>query len=111
MREYIKKILGSGHNNTTTLIVSNNEIEDIIKIVKSLEGPGLLLEGVIKTVQNEVKEQEGGFLSMLLSTLGARLLGNLLTGKGIYRAGKGKGISRAREGIVRAGYSNKKMNF
>ena len=46
MREYIKKILGSGHNNTTTLIVSNNEIEDIIKIVKSLEDSGLLLEGV-----------------------------------------------------------------
>ena len=80
MQEYIKKILGTGHN-TITLIISNNEIEDIIKIVKSLEDSGLLLKGVTKTVQNEVKEQKGGFLSMLLGTLGASLLGNLLTGK------------------------------
>ena len=119
MQEYIKKILESGHNNTTTLIISNNEIEDIIKIVKSLEDSGLLLKGVTETVQNEVKEQKGGFLSMLLGTLGASLLGNLLTGKGIYRAGKGKGINRAGEGIVRAGYGrpsssalhNNKMDF
>ena len=102
-----KKILGSGN---TTLIISNNEMEDIFKIIKSLEGSGLLLKGVTKTVQNEVKEQKGGFLSMLLGTLGASLLGNLLTGKGIYRAGKGKGINRAGEGIVRAGYGNK-MDF
>ena len=79
-------------------------MEDIIKIVQALEDSGLLLEGVTKTVQNEVKEQKGGVLSMLLGTLGANLLGNLLTGKGIYRAGKGKGINRAGEGIVRAGY-------
>ena len=91
-----KKILGS---TTTTLIISNDEIEDIIKIVKSLEDSGLLLKGVTETVQNEVKEQKGGFLSMLLGTLGASLLGNILTGKGINRAG---------EGIVRAGYGNKK---
>ena len=79
-----KKILGSGHNNnTTTLIISNNEIEDIIKIVKSLEDSGLLLKGVTETVQNEVKEQKGGFLSMYLGTLGASLLGNILAGKGI----------------------------
>ena len=81
-----KKILGSGHNrpsssashnNTiTTLIISNNDIEDIIKIVKSLEDSGLLLEGLTQTVQNEVKEQKGGFISTLLGTLGARLLGN-----------------------------------
>ena len=77
------------------LIISNNEIENIIEIVKSLEDSGLLLKGVTETVQNEVKEQKGGFLSMLLGTLGASLLGNLFTGKGIYRAG---------EGIVRAGY-------
>ena len=94
----------------TALITSNNGIEDIIKIVKSLEGSGLLLEGVIKTAQNEVKEQKGGFLSVLLGTLGASLLGNLLTGKGIYRAGKGKGINRAGEGVLRAGYGNK-MDF
>ena len=108
MQEYIKKILGSG--NTATLIISNNEMEDIIKTVKSLKDSGLLLKGVTETVQNKVKEQKGGFLSMLLGTLGASLLGNLLTGKGIYRAGKGKGINRAGEGIVRAGYGNK-MDF
>ena len=65
------------------MIISNNEIEDIIKIVKSLEDSGLLLEGETKTVQNEVKEQKGGFLSKLLGTLGANLLGNLLTGRGV----------------------------
>ena len=79
MHEYIKKILGSGN---TTLLVSNDEIEDIIKIIKSLEDSGLLLKRVTETVQNEVKEQKGGFLSMLLSALGASLLGNLLTWKG-----------------------------
>ena len=86
-------------------------MENIIKIVKSIEHSGLLLRAVTETVQNEVKEQKGGFLSMLLGTLGASLLGNLLTGKGIYRAGKGKGINRAGEGIVRAGYGNNKMDF
>ena len=88
-------------------------MKDIIKIVKSLEDSGLLLKGVSETIQNEAKEQKGGFLSMLLGTLGASLLGNLLTGKGIYRAGKGKGINRAGEGIVRAGYgnNNNKMDF
>ena len=85
-------------------------MKDIIRIVKSLEDSGLLLKGVSETIQNEAKEQKGGFLSMLLGTLGASLLGNLLTGKGIYRAGKGKGINRAGEGIVRAGYGNK-MDF
>ena len=63
-------------HNTTTLIISNNELEDIIKIVKSLEDSGLLLEGLNETVQNEVKKQKEAFLSMLLDTLGARLLGN-----------------------------------
>ena len=63
-----KKILGS---TTTTLIISNDEIEDIIKIVKSLEGSGLVLKGVSETVQNEAKDQKGGFLNMLLGTLGA----------------------------------------
>ena len=103
-----KKILGSG--NTTMLIISNDEINDIIKIVKSLEDSGLLLKGVTETVQNEVKEQKGGFLSMLLGTLGASLLGNLLTGRGVNRAGKGRGINRADEGVLRAGYGNK-MDF
>ena len=106
-----KKILGWGNN--ITLIISNDEI-NIIKIVKSLEDSGLLLKGVTETVQNEVKEQKGGFLSMLLGTLGASLLGNLLTGRAIYRAGKGKGVLRADEGVLRAGYGNNsdnKMNF
>ena len=102
-----KKILGLGN---ATLIISNNEMEDIIKIVKSLKDSGFLLKGVTETVQNEVKEQKGGFLSMLLGTLGASLLGNLLTGKGINRAGKGRRINRAGEGVLRAGYGNK-MDF
>ena len=76
-----KNILGSGHNNATTLIIPNNEIEDIDKIVKSLEHSALLLKGVTETVQHEVKQQKGGFLSMLLGTLGASLLGNILTGR------------------------------
>ena len=108
-----KKILESGN---TTLIISNEEMGYIIKIVKSFEDSGVLLDGVTKTVQNEIKEQKGGFITMLLGTLGASLLGNLLTGKGaiaksegreIYRAGKGKGENRAGEGIARACYRNK----
>ena len=91
----------------TTLIISNDEREDIIKIVKSLEDSGLLLKGVTETVQNEVKKQKGEFLSMLLGTLGASVLGNLLTGRGVNSAGKGRGINRAGEGIVRAGYGNR----
>ena len=67
--EIHKKILGFG--NMTILIISNDEMHDIIKIVKSLEDSGLLIEGVTKTLQNEVKEKKGGFLSMLLGTLGA----------------------------------------
>ena len=60
-------------------------------------------------MQNEVKEQKGGFLSMLLGILGANLLGNLLTGKGIYRAGKGKGVLRV--GYGRPLQNNSKMDF
>ena len=73
-----KKILGS---ETTTLIISNNEMEDIIKIVKSLKDSGLLLKGVNETIQNEIKEEKGGFLSILLGTLGTSLLGIILAGK------------------------------
>ena len=76
--EYIKKLLGSGHNNTT-LIISNDEMDDVLKIVKSLEDSGVLLKGVSETIQNEAKEQRGGFPSMLLGTLSASLLGDLLT--------------------------------
>ena len=64
-----KQILGSGHNNTTTLIISNDEIEDIIKIVKSLEDSRLLLKGVSEATQNEAKGEKGGFRSILLGTL------------------------------------------
>ena len=106
-----KKILGSGN---TTLIISNEEMNDVIKIVQALEDSNILLKGVTKTIENETKEQKGGFLSMLLGTVGASLLGNLLTGKGIVRSGsgnnKGKGIVRAGsgnnegKGVVRAGY-------
>ena len=90
-------------------------MEDIIKVVKSLEDSGLLLKGVTEIVQNEVKEQKGGFLSMLLGTLGASLLGNLLTGKGAIATSQGRGIYRAGKGkgIVRDGYGNNssKMDF
>ena len=72
----------------------------IMKIIEALENSGILLKGVTKTIENETKEQRGGFLSMLLGTLGASLLGNLLTG--------GKGIVRAGEGVVRAGEGVKK---
>ena len=88
----ILKILESA---STTLIISNDETEDIIKIVQSLEDSGLLLKRVNESVQNEVKEQKGGFLSMLSGTLGASFLGNMLAGKG---------INRVAEGIIRAGY-------
>ena len=82
-----------------------------MKIIEALENSGILLKGVSKTIENETKEQRGGFLSMLLGTLGASLLGNLLTGgKGMMRAGDG--IVRAGDGIVRAGEgSRKKTKF
>ena len=88
-----KKMLGSGATKgagTTTLIISNDEMNDIIKIANSLEVSGVVLKGVSEAIQREAKEQRGGFLSMLLSTLGVSLLGNLLTGgKGVIRAGEG----------------------
>ena len=99
-----KKIHGSG---TTTLIISNEEMNDIMKIVQALEDSNILLKGVTKTIKNETKEQKGGFLSMLLGTLGASLLGNLLAGKGIVRAGSG---NKKGKGIVRAG-TGKQWDF
>ena len=104
-----KKISGSGNN--TTLIILNKDMDDLIKIVKSLEDSDLLLKGITESVQNEIKEQKGGLLSMLLGTLDASLLGNLLTGKGAFHARKrvnkkGKEIHRAGEGIVRAREGN-----
>ena len=87
-------------------------MKDIIKIVKSLENFGLLLKEVSETVQNEAKEQKGGFLSMLLGTLGASFQGNVLAGEGAIATSQGQGINRAGEGVIRAGYGNKnKMDF
>ena len=74
-----KKVFGS---DTTILIISNEEMNDIMKIIKTLEGSGLLIKDVKETIKNEAKGQKRGFLSMLLGTLDASLLGNLLTGKG-----------------------------
>ena len=95
-----KKILGSG--NHTTLIISNYDIQHLLKIVKSLEDSGILLDGITETVKNEVKKQKGGFLSMLLGTLGASLVGDLLT-KNL----SGRGVIRFGEGTTRAAYGSK----
>ena len=92
--------LRSGHN--TTLIISNDEMKYILKIAKSLENSGLLLKGVSETIKNEAKEQKGGFLSILLGTLGANLLGNMLAGKGVIKAG---------EATTRVGYGSKKSSL
>ena len=73
MQEF-KKIHGSG---ITTLIISNEEMNDVMKIVQALEDSNIVLKGVTETIKNETKEQKGGFLSTLLGTLGASLLGNL----------------------------------
>ena len=91
-------------------------MEDIIEIVISLEDFGLLLKGVNKTIKNEAKERKGGFIGMLLGTLGASLLGNMLAGKGAIATSQGRGINRAGDGIIRVGYgskrySNKKFKF
>ena len=88
------------HSSGVKLIIEQEDMNDIMKIIKALENSGILLKGVSKTIKNEIKEQRGGFLSMLLGTLEASSLGNLLTG--------GKGIMRAGDGIVRAGSGSKK---
>ena len=97
--------MGSGHNKTI-LIISNNEKDDILKIVQSLENSGVLLKVVSETIIHEAKEQRGGFLSMLLGTLGASLLGDILS-KGL----SGKGVIRADEGIISAGYGSKRSSL
>ena len=97
-----KKILGSG--NHTTLIISNDDMQDLLKIVKSLEDSGILLNGITETVKNEVKEQKVSFLSMLLCTLGASLLDDLLR-KNL----SGRGVVKAGEGTIRTGYGSKKF--
>ena len=97
----------SSTSRTKNSIISNEEMNDI-KIVQALKDSNILLKGVTKTIKNETKEQKGGFLSMLLSTLGASLLGNLLTGKGMLRAGSGRPLSstwknKKEKGILRPG--------
>ena len=79
------------------LVIEQEDMNDIIKIIETLENSGILLKGVTKTIENKTKEQRGGFLSMLLGTLGASLLGNLLSEKRLARAGEG--IVRASEGV------------
>ena len=88
------------HCSEVKLIIEQEDMKDIMKIIKALENSGILLKGESKTIKNETKEQRGGFLSMLLGTLGASLLGNLLTGR--------KGIVSAGDGTVRAGEGSKK---
>ena len=98
-----KMIHGSG----VKLIVEQEDMNDIMKIIEALENPGILLKGVSKTIENETKEQRGGFLSMLLGILGANLLGSLLTGgKRMMRAGER--IVRAGDGIVKEGEGSKR---
>ena len=87
-----KKIHGSG---TTTLEISNEETNDIMKIVQALEDSKL--KGVSKTIKNDIKEQNGSRIGMILGTLGARLLGNFLSGKGLGRSGEG--LYRSGQGI------------
>ena len=90
------------HGLGVKLIIEQEDMNDIMKITEALENSGILLKGVTKTIENKTKEQRGGFLGMLLGTLGASLLGNLLAGgKGIMRAGDG--IVHAGDGIVRGG--------
>ena len=94
MLEYEKKILGF---ETATLIISNEEINNILKISKTINDSNIWLTGVTTTIRNEIKEQKEIFISILLGTLGASLLGNLLSRKRTVRG---------REGIVRAGYGS-----
>ena len=106
MQEYKKIYSGSG---TTTLVISNEEMNDIMKIVQVLEDSLILLKGVTKTNKNETKSHSGGFLSRLLGTLRSSLIADILTkslfkGKGTVRAGEG--TIRAGEGTIRAGEGN-----
>ena len=88
-------------------------MSDIMKIIEALENSNILMKGVTKTIKNETKEQKGGFLSMLLGTLGASFLGNLLTGKGIVRAGSGnkKGKRNKKGNRIARGGTGKQWDF
>ena len=92
MELFIKKMLGSGYR---TLIISNGEMNDIMKIIESLKESGLLIKDVKETIKNKAKEQKGGFISMLLGALGASLLGNLLKVKRPIETSQGLGTVRA----------------
>ena len=108
-----KKTTCSG---TTTLLISDKKMNNIIEIVQALACSNILSKGVTKTIKNKIKEQKEAFLGMFLGNLGTSLLGNMLAGKGTLRAGSGKGIVTATfgnkkgKGIVRAGYGNE-LNF
>ena len=91
-------------SSNTTLVISNEEMNDIMKIIKSLEESGLLIKGIGEAIKNEAKEQKGGFLGMLLSTLGASLLRNLLPGKNTITAGKGAIPTSRGRGTIRTGH-------
>ena len=95
-----KKMFVSG---TTTLIISNEEINNIMKIIKSLEESSLSIKGVSEAIKNEAKGQKRQFLKMLSGILSASLLGNLLTGKGTIRAGEGALAASRRQGTIRSG--------
>ena len=90
----------------TTLVISREEMNNIMKIVKTLEEPGLLIKGVSETIKNEVKEQRARFIGVLLGTLDASLLGNLLTGDGAIATTQGRSTIRANEGTFRTGEGN-----
>ena len=108
-----KKIDGSGRSLSTTLVISIKEMKDMMNILQALEYSNIFLKGVTKTNKNETKEQKRGLLSMLLGTLGASLLGNMLAGKGVVRAvtlnKKGKGILRA--GMEKNGIFDAALSF
>ena len=95
-----QKIFGS---DAATLIISDEEMNDIMKTVKSLEEFGLLTKGISETIKNEAKKQKCTFLSTLLGTLDASLLGNLLTDKGAITAGEGAIATSEGRGTIRAG--------
>ena len=90
----------------TTFVISNEQMNDIMKIAQALEDSGILLKGVTKTIKNETKEHKGGFLSMLLGTLDCSLIADVLT-KNLF---KGKGSVNAGKETVKAGEGIKKSS-
>ena len=107
LRNTFNNNMSTDLNQNYIKLISNEEMNDIMKIVQVLEDSNIFLKGVTKTIKNETREQKGEFVSMLLGNLGASLLGNLLSGKGIVRTGSG---NEKGKGIVRVGYGNE-MDF